>query len=56
MSTGTNKVESRHQLFTVIYSLVAIGSMFGMLKKIGDALAEGLLYFYSRFILIVGKP
>ena len=35
----------------MIYSLVAIGSMFGMLKKIGDALAEGLLYFYSRFIL-----
>ena len=40
----------------MIYSLIAIGSMFGMLKKIGDALAEGLLYFYSRFILIVGKP
>ena len=51
-----NKIESFHQLFTVVYSLVAIGSMFGMLKKIGDALAEGLLYFYSRLILFVGKP
>ena len=51
-----NKIESFHQLFTVIYSLVAIGSMFGMLKKIGDALAEGLLYIYSRSLLFVGKP
>ena len=40
--------ESNNQLFTVIYSLIAIGSMFGMLKKIGDALADGLIYVYSR--------
>ena len=33
----------------MIYSLIAIGSMFGMLKKIGDALADMLLYVYSRW-------
>ena len=39
----------------MIYSLIAIGSMFGMLKKIGDALADMLLYVYSRWETRIGK-
>ena len=34
------------QLFTIGYSLVAIGVFLGMLANVGAALADGLVYTY----------
>ena len=36
------------QLFTIPYSLIAISSMMVMLKKVGNAMANAIIYLYSR--------
>ena len=36
------------QIFTVPYMLVAIGLTMVMLRKVGNAMAAGIIYVYSR--------
>jgi hypothetical protein len=38
------------QLFTIVYSLIAIASMMLMLKKVGNAMADSIIYLYSRCV------
>ena len=36
------------KMFTIVYSLIAIAAMMVMLANVGSALADGLVYMYSR--------
>ena len=41
------------QMFTLIYTVVAVGANFTMLTMVGDVFANALTYVY-RFVLCMG--